>query len=300
MNAFLFYNSATGGGAVGEIIGGGEFKTTHSYPEGAFATGWEIVKPSLRIDAFRTTGVAFFYNPSTGAAATGTVINGEFVTESTKPAGYLGSSWTHILPRTPRTMLFYRASTGEGSIVQDDVTVEVYPPGSFAKGWTHIVPIRRGPDLALFYNAKTGAGAITQWHYKPGSSVPSIRTIKSYPEGLFSAGTPYPNPSIPTRELWSTVTSFDGDKILFYNRLTGAGAIGQVKNEGFVLLEKLSFRGGWSHIAGFAQEDLLFYDTRDGSAAVGFNPTSKVYDAGAFRTGWTQIIPLLSEVHQPH
>lgn len=293
MNSFLFYNSATGKGAVGEIIGGSEFKTTHSYPEGSFATGWEIVEPSLRTDKVGVTGVAYFYNPASGAAATGVVTKGGFITESIKPAGYLGPSWTHILPWTPRTILFYRASTGEGSIVHDHVTVEVFPPGSFARGWTHIAPIRARPDLALFYNAKTGAGAITQWHYKPGSSVPSIRTIKSYPEGLFKAGTPYPKPSIPTHfGLWSTVTSFDGNKILFYNRLTGAGAIGQVKNEDFALLDKLSFRTGWSHVAGFAQEDLLFYDKRDGSAAVGFNPTSKVYDPGAFNAGWTHIVPL--------
>ena len=79
-----------------------------------------------------------FYNPTTGAAAVGSMNAAEFTTKRIYPAGAFKAGWTDIVGANSHP-LFYDRNTGEGALGFDPV-VQGFPKGAFAKGWTHAVP----------------------------------------------------------------------------------------------------------------------------------------------------------------
>jgi|GEM_PF-6448819 len=282
MSAFLFYNRFTGAGAVGKV-NKDDFRTTSTIADGGFAAGWAILESV-------GAGV-YFYNASTGEAASGHEERGSFKTDGTEPPGFLAKSWTHIQGGMDSNLLFYRAPTGEGAIVRGRTTTKSYPEGSFARSWSHVV--NDGGHSTLFYNAATGAGAIAEWYDSTPtpnefSGTDDIRTVKSYKAGSFAPG-------------WSRIEPMADRKILFYNRQTGAGAVGELSGSGFTTLHSYaagSFTTGWTHIASDG-EALVFYNSGNGAGAVGFSPIRaalgldperKAYPPGSFKTGWTHLV----------
>jgi hypothetical protein len=53
MKNFLFYNSNTGAGAIGEVVGD-VFRTIRSFDPGAFAINWSHIEPTLAESCFTT------------------------------------------------------------------------------------------------------------------------------------------------------------------------------------------------------------------------------------------------------
>lgn len=282
MSYCLFYNQSTGAGAVGEIIGNNSFKTTQTVNPGGFARDWSNVVPM-------GYGI-FFYNRSTGAAAIGSISDGEFSTDYVFPGGSFAHGWSHIVELGHDLALFYRASTGEGSLVRQlssspssANTSKAYPPGSFARNWSHIVS--GGFLSTLFYNSATGAGAITElfdndpqpWSF---GGVNDLRTVRVYPDNSFAPG-------------WDLVDFVNGRGIFFYNPKTGGGALGSIDSKEFTTTHVYrdgAFKTGWTEIMGGGSLP-LFYDRNSGEGALGFDPSVEVFPEGAFATGWTHVVP---------
>jgi hypothetical protein len=91
---------------------------------------------------------------------------------------------------------------------------------------------------------------------------------------------------------WSHIVSLDKGELLFYNRLSGAGAVGSLTAAGFTTTRVYpagAFSIGWDNIAR-AGDAVLFYNGIVGSAAIGFDPTLRTFPAGSFSTGWTRVV----------
>lgn len=272
----MFYNSNTGEAAIGEVVED-NFRIIRAYNPGEFAANWSHIVPVA--DGF------LFYNKETGDAASGSLNEGEFRTRNTFPPKFLGKGWTHICAGGDRT-LFYNASNGAGLIVASFnpfTKVKSFPANSFSNDWTHITA---GLSyLMLFYNAANGRGAISEWFYN-GPPIPQtfsipnndIRTLVSYKSGDFTTG-------------WTHVISpVDNGKFLFYNQLTGAGALGILTQAGFETTATFSdFATGWTNIV-ILGDSIVFYNASNGAGAIGFNPTVKIFPAGTFSTGWTHLV----------
>lgn len=277
MKNFLFYKRDNGAGAVG-VIDGNTFRTVRSFEPGAFAMNWSHIEP--------TPNGLLFYNEDTGEAALGNLSQGDFKTTSTFPAGFFSPGWTHIRS-TNSYILFYRQSSGEGAIVAGWPNLETtkwFPIDAFRRGWTHIVD--SPPDLMLFYKAETGEGAIGErFNNRPQSSgsfggYPNdFRTLKSLPGGYFS-------------RRWSRIVLLENEELLFYNQVTGTGAVGTLTRDGFTTIRTFpvgGFRTGWTHIVN-AGGSILFYNAENGSGALGFSPTVASFPEGAFAAGWTHVV----------
>lgn len=282
---FLFYNSTTGEGAVGKLMGD-EFRTTKTYPSGAFAKWTHIAW----IDSLHSI---LFYNTETGAGAVGALDRGDFKTTNTRNDFSLG--WTHILDahlhhHTVSLPLFYNSATGSGAVGYAP-TVRSYPNGAFARGWTHIVANWSG---MLFYNSRTGEGAVAvpiDSSPKGLRNIDNIKTVKVYKRGDFATN-------------WTHVVSA-GSSILFYNSADGSGAIGKlVPNivSGATAFQTDttypagSFTRGWTHVVPAGKSNkVLFYNGSTGEGAVGeisdsrFK-TTKTYSKNAFARGWTHVV----------
>ena len=100
--------------------------------------------------------------------------------------------------------------------------------------WTHVVS--DGSNI-LFYSSINGAAAI-------GKLVPNLvsgtatyfQTTKTYPAGSFGT--------------WTHIVPA-GKRFFFYNKSTGAGAVGQIQNDLFTTTARYpnhTFSVGWTHI----------------------------------------------------
>lgn len=283
-NSILFYNADTGEGAIGKVSADG-FRTTKTYPPGAFAKAWTH---AVRVDALNSI---LFYKQSTGDAAVGNLMNGEFKTNQTY--NNFARGWTNILYAglhgTGSLPLFYNAANGTGALGFSPSERE-YPKGAFASGWTHIVWNDSG---ILFYNTYDGSGAVAvPFASKPQSPhiVDDIKTTKTFPAGAFSTD-------------WTHVVA-TGSSVLFYNYADGAGAVGRLTPSsvgganGFVTDKTYApkqFAPHWTHAVGAAEGLILFYNSSSGEGAVGQIAgnqfvTSKVYPKDAFAHGFTHLV----------
>jgi hypothetical protein len=138
----LFYNAATGGGAIAEqfdnrppspephFAAPNDIRTLQFFQADSFASGWSHIVPIA-------DGEILFYDQQTGAGAVGTLTRAGFTTERTFPAGDFTTGWTHIV-WAGDSILFYNAANGAGAIGFNP-TVRSFPAGSFLVGWTHVV-----------------------------------------------------------------------------------------------------------------------------------------------------------------
>ena len=125
----------------------------------------------------------------------------------------------------------------------------------------------------LFYNAQTGAGAIAKLQGD------EVVTVKSYAQGAFSPR-------------WTHVSATSGNTVLFYDAARGSAGEGQLDRGNFVTTKTWPDRsfGKWTSIvAAPLGMRPLFYNAADGSAGIGYSPPGRLYPAGAFSPGWTQI-----------
>ena len=203
----LFYNSANGHAAIGQVDSAGNFATTQAIPDGEIDAGWTAI-------TFHK-GFYLFYNVGNGRAAVGNMQGSNFRTYNTWN-GSFSTGWTQIAS-TPNGLLFYNKQTGAGEVAEWDIVRS--GPGfgqisqvnlrhlnsvsNFSRGWTHVVNIATG---VLFYRSDTGASAVVD--VAPGGSVStkpaSATTLPSGYDSILS----------------------QNDDILFYDKETGDVAIG--------------------------------------------------------------------------
>lgn len=203
----LFYNSATGHAAIGQVDGAGNFSTTQSIPDGEIGPGWT--------DITFHKGFYLFYNAGSGKAAVGNMQGSNFRTYNTWN-GSFSTGWTQITS-TPNGLLFYNKQTGAAEIADWDIVRS--GPGfgqisqvnlrhlnsvsNFSTGWTHVVNISTG---VLFYRSDTGGSAVVD--VAPGGSVSTKpASATALPSG------------------YDSILS-QNDDILFYDKETGDVAIG--------------------------------------------------------------------------
>ncbi|MEO8256073.1 MAG: hypothetical protein ABI868_01880 [Acidobacteriota bacterium] len=177
----LFYNLATGSGAVGYS------PTVRVYPDRAFAVNWTQIAT--------TQSGTLFYNARTGQGAVTVPIESgarggsptkadDVRTTAVYGPGAFSTGWTHVVAAAS-DILFYNAVDGSaaiGRIVGGSFqTTKVYDPGSFGRGWTHVVAAKTAQTF-LFYNAGTGEGAVGE------IANGRFRTTKVYPADAFAKG----------------------------------------------------------------------------------------------------------------
>lgn len=203
-----------------------------------------------------------------------------------------------------QNFLFYNATTGAGAVgrLEGDnfITTESYPEHSFSD-WTHVSSLNGYAGNVLFYNANNGKGAIgllDQGKFRTVSLLDDFQTgwthIVSVPHHI-------PN----------SLGDF-GSVVLFYNALTGAGAlkfsptIRTYTNGAFAI--------GWTHITPDSS-GMLFYNAISGEGAIAIPifvsksstdsnsgstwnfllvddiSTVKYYKSGEFSQNWTHIEP---------
>jgi hypothetical protein len=201
-------------------------------------------------------------------------------------------------------------------------TLKLYQPGSpspgspFIPGWNLVARDFRIPEYRgglLFYNAITGAAATADVSWpdfispdQPGQ--PVLQLLQDYPAG--SRGPLPPHPLFFNVGWTHIVPTVFG--LFYYNASDGSAALGRIDwstphfgkegNGGTGAHCTIrhwnagAFRRHWSRIAGGT--DMLFYDAQYGSGAVGgldinagFKFTTfSTLEAGAFATGWTDIV----------
>jgi hypothetical protein len=144
----LFYDAASGKGAVGEIDDEGNFSTLQNYPDpatghAAFALGWTHIVNCL-------DGLIFFYASPTGAGATvsidedGSIQTLQHFPDSSNQLPAFSTGWSHVLAGCNGVLLFYRSDNGQSSTgglnFEGEFTeLQQYAPWSFNQSWTHIV-----------------------------------------------------------------------------------------------------------------------------------------------------------------
>jgi hypothetical protein len=218
-NLVFYYNSDTGGAAVGVLDSSGNHATLKGY--NTFATGWtHIVNGPQSI---------FFYNMNTGAGVVGRIdASGNFST--LKEYDTFATGWTHIV-NGPQSIFFYNMNTGAGVVGRIDAsgnfsTLKEYD--TFATGWTHIV---NGPQSIFFYNMDTGAGVVGRIDASGNFS-----TLKEY--DTFATG-------------WTHIAN-TSKGLLFYCMNTGSGAVGIIDAAGnFSTIKGYGVKSfsTWTHIA---------------------------------------------------
>jgi hypothetical protein len=206
----LFYDSKTGGAAIGQVDGKGKFTTTFDRRPTYFVPGWTHV--------VRHKGYYLFYNSNTGAAVVGNFGSPEFQPYNSWKD--FSTSWTHIVS-TANGLLFYNATTGAGfvgewSVVRSGpggdfgniskVNLNRLWSGSFSTGWTHILDTSSG---LLFYRAGDGTTEVAD--VDTDGSV----TTRSGTRKTIAAN-------------WTSITS-DKTHVLFYNATSGDAAVGGIK-----------------------------------------------------------------------
>jgi hypothetical protein len=141
-SGILFYNSATGSGAVAVPTGTASgvydnLKTTKSFGSGEFLKNWTHV--------VATGSNVLFYNYRDGSAALGKLVPSsvggasDFTTETSFAAGRFASHWTHIVS-AGNLLLFYNSASGDGAvgrIVNDQFSTVATMP--LPRGYTHVV-----------------------------------------------------------------------------------------------------------------------------------------------------------------
>ena len=203
-------------------------------------------------------------------------------------------------------LLFYDATDGRGATSRfadngDLETLQAFPDPdadnpAFSADWTHLAGV--GGGRTLFYNYHTGHGA----------------TGATEADGTFTTLAAFPDPGAGNPAFaadWSLVVPLAGGLVLFYNRQTGDGAVGQVDEAGgFVTLQVFpdpasgnpAFAKGWTHAVAARGNLILFYNSQDGSGAVGQASedgsfvTLQVFPDPAsgnpaFAEGWTHLTP---------
>ena len=208
---FLFYQEATGAGAIA-VAAGADLTTTTSFGPGSFGTWTHIVSAGPYL---------LFYNRDSGAGCVGRLDQAGFTTLKNLPQGSFGT-WTHIVSAAPY-LLFYNHDTGAGCVGRLDQT-GFTSLKSFAESslgvWTHIVagePRYRSEAM-------------------PGVQLPSpVGGIGQPGGGLDPA----------------TIAHADGGSLLFYNITTGAGAIGVLGDDDLTTVQSFAAEsfGHWTILA---------------------------------------------------
>lgn len=147
----LFYNSATGAGAVAIPIdpdaapgafssGPAAIKTVADYAPGDFASHWTNI--------VATDTELLFYNSADGSGALGRFVGhgNDKRFETTKPIkkGGFSSGWTHAVSAPgSNKILFYQSQTGLAALGElsngQFSTIRKYDKNVFGPGWTHVV-----------------------------------------------------------------------------------------------------------------------------------------------------------------
>jgi len=149
----------------------------------------------------------------------------------------------------------------------------------------------------LFYNASNGAGA-TSIFAENGD----LETQRSFSDS------PDEDPAFALA--WTDIVAAGGNRLLFYDRVSGRGATASVERDGtFATLVEFpnadgipSFLPNWSHLTTTGGL-MLFYNADDGTGAVGrveedgnFTMLQSFPDPAsgnaAFLPGWTNLIPV--------
>ena len=246
----LFYDSATGKGAAGQLDTDGTFKTLQMYPD-----------PSVDVPSFSAhwshvvgmgDGRILFYDTNTGKGAVGFLQDdGEFETWQQFPDPAVdnpsfSSGWTHIVS-AGNMVLFYGGGSGRGAVGQIDedgsfATLQFYPDpdsghDSFAKGWTHIVSCL--DSLLFFYSMNTGNAATAVMN---GDG--ELSTLQHFPDPDTKLSS-FPNG-------WTHVVAGRNGLLLFYNSANGQVTSGGLDLEGrFTALQNYAagaFSNYWSQI----------------------------------------------------
>jgi M6 family metalloprotease-like protein len=204
----LFYDSKTGGAAIGQVDAKGQFTTTFDRRPGYFIPGWTHV--------VRHKGYYLFYNSQTGAA-----VVGNFGTAGFQPYNSwkdFSPGWTQIVS-TNNGLLFYNTATGAGFVGEwsfiksgagfgtiAQVNLNRLWAGSFTTGWTHAIDTSNG---VLFYCTVNGRTAVADVN-TDGSVTTRPKTDKSISPG------------------WTSIVS-DRTHLLFYNATSGDVAVGSIR-----------------------------------------------------------------------
>jgi hypothetical protein len=274
--SLLFLNAA--GSAVGTLSGNGDVELT----------GVGGAPPSYTKVARANNGLVFFYHSNGSAAVCRYNANGTRVTLKTwAPASF--GAWTSIayvytgdLSGNNEKVIFHNASgtsetyIGRFDTITGDFITEWHGPG-FAAGWSHIVCTNAGK--LCFYNAATGAFA---WGKV---STAGVFTQQGSATGLFTN--------------WQVVVPA-GNRNLFFYKATGAqagtAALAEV-DAAFTSTQSWNNFSTNLMLGPAANGALLFYTASSGGGvAGGFSASTFVplrdFPAGAFGTGWTNIVPL--------
>jgi hypothetical protein len=152
-----------------------------------------------------------------------------------------------------------------------------HAPDTLPRDW-QIMAGSPKDSTVMFYNRGSRSAEVghleSQDFPAPGVSGVVYVTDKRFPSGSFSE--------------WSHIMWRLDKKPLFYDSLSGAGALG------FDPPKKIyppgSFSKGWTHVlfSWWTAND-FFYNAGNGAAAVEFDPPQKVYPPGSFSGGWTSI-----------
>jgi hypothetical protein len=171
---FLFYNSVTGGGAIGRLDGDGSFKTLRDYPDGSFSPSWtDIVSTS--------DDAILFYNNRTGHVETGLVDDTGFVQTTARAS--LAHDFTNIAAAGHSLLFFYNTIDGSAQLIrlrrgENFEILKSWPRGVFNANWTHVIAGSNG--LLLFYNEKTGKGATGGFIVGFKEGEPEFMGLKDY------------------------------------------------------------------------------------------------------------------------
>lgn len=259
----VFYNTEFGGGEVGALADDNTYYSLQSFGEAPLWTHLSIARNSR----------ALFYNQVSGDALVGTINREGFLTTSTQPTWYAGwaltstsndltlnyefssgqwwigyinetdwedldyadpyfsPDWTHI-ERSPYGWIFYSSLSGGGAV--GNVTTN--DPGSCAAncfitysasiiwptGFTHMLtPIVDGNQFAFFYNASDGHYQTYQLFVDEGAQTASTSLLQ---DSVIGSG-------------WSHMVMV-GDRVLLYDRMTGAIQIGRILSDGTYQAER--------------------------------------------------------------
>lgn len=260
----FFYNQTTEEGAVAATHPQ-QFKIEEAKIKGAEHPDLSTVKPSLPKIGMGISG----HQPVHSSTKQ------HFVTVSTYASGSLGK-WTHLAASGPY-LFFYNEHDGSGRIsklVNEPLTavkdlavgakVSLSPLHDLNKGtvgsWTHIVgaapyllfydkrsgtrQVARVSDAGLTVISKLADSHFGRWtHLVTGTNL--IKTTQK--ESIVPASGLFKPPG-------HTEVSPDGASVLFYDALSGAGVLGQLRDDSFKMVKTFGAGdfGQWTNISGTA------------------------------------------------
>jgi hypothetical protein len=283
-----------------------DYETLQDYPVG-FGQ-WSHVAAS-------PTGVVFFYNSQTGAAAAGKIdLYGIFTTTRYWPPGTsFGPGWTHIVWHGDN-LFFYCSGNGLAAVGRlEGPYLDFHQYNTFRyliTGWTHVASVQ---GLLLFYKQSNGIGYACQFVPVYNSAGALTRINFQYVRvQVFAAGYSH------------IVQTAEG--VLLYSLATGVYRIGNFDDSAnfvertaswpewsaYPLWDYTPQRAGWTHIV-VSGERLLFYDANTGEGMTGYvndsvtsdnlcaEPLaySQYYPAGSLSypgaRRWSHVVPVAAQ-----